>query len=151
MSFPPPPPEQVLSKTRPSVVSKYATYILITGVIIIILAAIDFFIWDPPANYIIGVIFVLFGVFFLIASFAFYAGKSWALTVSGYSNRSWAQTQEVRAFFGLPLTNLGTFQTVPVSAAPPPPPQSLCPTCGQPLTYVQQYNRWYCQNENKYV
>jgi hypothetical protein len=32
--------------------------------------------------------------------------------------------------------------------APPPPP---CPTCNQPLTLVQQYNRWYCDNCQKYV
>jgi sporulation protein YlmC with PRC-barrel domain len=32
-------------------------------------------------------------------------------------------------------------------------PQSkpLCPTCNQPLTYIQQYQRWYCYNEKKYV
>jgi len=29
--------------------------------------------------------------------------------------------------------------------------QTLCPTCGQPLTYIQQYKRWYCYNEKKYV
>ncbi len=29
--------------------------------------------------------------------------------------------------------------------------QPLCPTCNQPLTYVQQYQRWYCYNEKKYV
>jgi sporulation protein YlmC with PRC-barrel domain len=27
----------------------------------------------------------------------------------------------------------------------------LCPTCNQPLTYIQQYQRWYCYNEKKYV
>jgi len=34
---------------------------------------------------------------------------------------------------------------------PPPPPSSLCSTCGRPLTYVQQYQRWYCENCKKYV
>jgi sporulation protein YlmC with PRC-barrel domain len=29
--------------------------------------------------------------------------------------------------------------------------QPLCPTCGKPLTYIQQYKRWYCYNEQKYV
>jgi len=29
--------------------------------------------------------------------------------------------------------------------------QPLCPTCGRPLTYVQQYQRWYCYNDKKYV
>ena len=26
-----------------------------------------------------------------------------------------------------------------------------CPTCGQPLTYIQQYQRWYCYKDKKYV
>jgi len=44
-------------------------------------------------------------------------------------------------------------------AAPPTPVQpvnnpqagQVCPTCGGPLIYVQQYQRWYCQREGKYV
>lgn len=32
-----------------------------------------------------------------------------------------------------------------------PTAQPLCPTCGKPLTYIQQYKRWYCYNEQKYV
>ena len=27
----------------------------------------------------------------------------------------------------------------------------MCPTCGQPLAFIQQYQRWYCYNEKKYV
>jgi hypothetical protein len=27
----------------------------------------------------------------------------------------------------------------------------VCSTCGGPLTYVQQYQRWYCEKERKYV
>ena len=26
-----------------------------------------------------------------------------------------------------------------------------CPTCGGPLRYIQQYQRWYCDREGKYV
>jgi sporulation protein YlmC with PRC-barrel domain len=29
--------------------------------------------------------------------------------------------------------------------------QQLCPTCGKPLTWIPQYQRWYCYNEKKYV
>jgi hypothetical protein len=45
-------------------------------------------------------------------------------------------------------------------AAPPPTPVQpvnnpqagqVCSTCGGPLIYVQQYQRWYCQREGKYV
>lgn len=34
---------------------------------------------------------------------------------------------------------------------PPPPPTSTCPTCGSQLSYIQQYQRWYCHKEQKYV
>lgn len=40
-----------------------------------------------------------------------------------------------------------------ISRAPPPPPVAaaqLCPTCGRPMTFIQQYNRWYCPNCKKY-
>jgi sporulation protein YlmC with PRC-barrel domain len=36
----------------------------------------------------------------------------------------------------------------------PQPQQSqtpTCPTCGGPLTYIQQYQRWYCYKDKKYV
>lgn len=35
---------------------------------------------------------------------------------------------------------------------PPPPPvgTQMCLTCGQPLTFIQQYSRWYCANCKKY-
>ena len=29
--------------------------------------------------------------------------------------------------------------------------ENRCPTCGSPLTYIEQYQRWYCYNEGKYV
>jgi|WetSurMetagenome_2_1015567.scaffolds.fasta_scaffold09908_4 hypothetical protein len=39
------------------------------------------------------------------------------------------------------------------SPTPPPPshPTYTCPTCGGPLTYIQQYNRWYCYADEKYA
>ena len=38
-------------------------------------------------------------------------------------------------------------------AAPPPPPGEamVCPSCGGPLRYIEQYKRWYCDKEQKYV
>jgi sporulation protein YlmC with PRC-barrel domain len=27
----------------------------------------------------------------------------------------------------------------------------VCPTCGEPLTFIPQYNRWYCYKDKKYV
>jgi sporulation protein YlmC with PRC-barrel domain len=29
--------------------------------------------------------------------------------------------------------------------------QPVCPTCKNPLSYIQQYQRWYCYNCKKYV
>jgi sporulation protein YlmC with PRC-barrel domain len=29
--------------------------------------------------------------------------------------------------------------------------QPTCPTCGKPLTWIPQYQRWYCYNDKKYV
>jgi hypothetical protein len=36
---------------------------------------------------------------------------------------------------------------------PPPPPTAapVCPFCGGPLTYIQQYQRWYCYRDQRYV
>lgn len=47
-------------------------------------------------------------------------------------------------------------QTVaqPVQQAQPAQQQStqpLCPTCSRPLTWIPQYQRWYCYNDKKYV
>lgn len=33
---------------------------------------------------------------------------------------------------------------------PPPPVYNYCPICGQPLTFVPQYNRWYCNTCRAY-
>jgi predicted lysophospholipase L1 biosynthesis ABC-type transport system permease subunit len=53
--------------------------------------------------------------------------------------------------FAMPgIFDLSRISRVP---SPPPPPSAeanVCPTCGQPLTFVQQYNRWYCPNCKKY-
>ena len=46
------------------------------------------------------------------------------------------------------------FQRAPGTPAPPPPPgmaAQTCPTCGGPLRYIQQYQRWYCDKEQKYA
>lgn len=41
----------------------------------------------------------------------------------------------------------------PPPPPPPPPPGTAmtCPTCGGPLRYIQQYQRWYCDKEQKYA
>jgi len=39
----------------------------------------------------------------------------------------------------------------PVAAPQPQAQVPRCPTCGQPLEFIQQYNRWYCRTCQKYV
>jgi hypothetical protein len=34
---------------------------------------------------------------------------------------------------------------------PPPPREALCPSCGKDIIFIQQYQRWYCPNEKKYI
>ncbi len=47
-------------------------------------------------------------------------------------------------------------KTMPVATAPPAVTQAIaaptptCPKCGNPLTYVQQYQRWYCPTCKEY-
>jgi hypothetical protein len=49
--------------------------------------------------------------------------------------------------------NLGSI-TPSESAMPPPPPDftaPLCPKCGNPMNYIEQYQKWYCYKDQKYV
>jgi len=54
-----------------------------------------------------------------------------------------------------PFAMPAIFDMSRISSAPPPPPPATatqtCPTCGSPLRYIQQYQRWYCDKEQKYV
>jgi hypothetical protein len=57
----------------------------------------------------------------------------------------------VRAFFG--KVPAGAYET---SVQPPPPPETFqqtpaCPRCGKPLTYIPQYQRWYCYDCQQYA
>jgi hypothetical protein len=47
-------------------------------------------------------------------------------------------------------------QTTSFAQMPPPPPPPnfvppTCPICGGPLSYIQQYQRWYCYKDKKYA
>jgi MFS family permease len=58
---------------------------------------------------------------------------------------------EKRPFAMPTMFNLSQIQRR--APAPPPPPgaATTCPSCGGPLRYIQQYQRWYCDKEQKYV
>jgi len=84
------------------------------------------------ANIFIGyALSVLFGfMFFMVGGY-----------VSGMMERS-------------PFTMPSIFNLSRIRREPPPPPgppAQVCPTCGRPMTFIQQYNRWYCPNCKKYA
>jgi sporulation protein YlmC with PRC-barrel domain len=43
------------------------------------------------------------------------------------------------------------FSVQPMGQQPQQAQTPTCPTCGGPLTYIQQYQRWYCYKDKKYV
>jgi len=49
----------------------------------------------------------------------------------------------------------GSIQSTVVQAEPARQtqgvPSRICPNCGAPLTYIPQYQRWYCYKDGKYV
>jgi sporulation protein YlmC with PRC-barrel domain len=69
------------------------------------------------------------------------------------SDISWDQVQGAGDFVVLKPAQQAA--AAPVTAAQPAaaaqPAQPTCPTCGGPLTYIQQYKRWYCYKDQKYV
>jgi hypothetical protein len=87
---------------------------------------------DPGTVFIAWVISVAFGFIFF--------------TLGGYLSGM----LERRPFAMPSIFNLSQIRR---GAAAPPPPgaANVCPSCGGPLRYIQQYQRWYCDKEQKYV
>jgi len=65
----------------------------------------------------------------------------------------------VKAFFGKGPAGTykppATYQASQEPQVPPPPPQGAaqvpaCSKCGRPLTWIEQYQRWYCYNCQQY-
>ena len=96
---------------------------------------------------------------------AFAVGKTGiALTVENEDgetqNIAWEGIQGAADFIVLkPVQQQSTYQAQPqqtyqAAATPQQQQQSTqptCPTCGRPLTWIPQYQRWYCYNDKKYV
>jgi len=63
-------------------------------------------------------------------------------------------TKAWAAEINLQIKNLKQRQMLETKPPPPPPPPmttiAKCPTCSQPLTFIQQYGRWYCYKCEKY-
>ena len=55
---------------------------------------------------------------------------------------------------GKVLRNVNTALSATRATAPavqPPTPTYPCPVCGSPLTFIEQYQRWYCYNCRRYA
>jgi sporulation protein YlmC with PRC-barrel domain len=84
---------------------------------------------------------------------AFAVGKMGiSLTVEGEDgkilNVPWDEIQGASDFI---ILKPAVQQPQQAAAQPTSQAQPTCPTCGKPLTWIPQYQRWYCYNEKKYV
>ena len=69
-------------------------------------------------------------------------------------NIAWEDVQATSDFIILKPVAQSTYQPQqqPVqTVAQPQSTQPLCSTCNRPLTWIPQYQRWYCYNDKKYV
>ncbi len=95
-----------------------------------------------------------------VKDLAFSVGKTGiSLTVESEDGKSqtipWENVQAAADFIILKpqMTQQTTYQQ-PAQTTNQPQAQTtqpLCPTCGRPLTWIPQYQRWYCYNDKKYV
>jgi sporulation protein YlmC with PRC-barrel domain len=85
---------------------------------------------------------------------AFAVGKMGiSLTVEGENGKiqsvAWDDIQGATDF--IILKPVAESQPQQAAAQPAQHAQPTCPTCGRPLTWIPQYQRWYCYNDKKYV
>jgi sporulation protein YlmC with PRC-barrel domain len=99
-----------------------------------------------------------------VKDLAFSVGKNGiALTVEGENgeiqNVAWEDVQAAADFIILkPVAQAAYTQQTAQATSQPAQTQTAqqstqptCPTCGRPLTWIPQYQRWYCYNDKKYV
>ncbi|MGD6806790.1 MAG: PRC-barrel domain-containing protein [Candidatus Bathyarchaeia archaeon] len=89
-----------------------------------------------------------------VKDLAFAVGKNGiALTVENEAgeiqNIPWEEVQAASDFIILKTAAQSMVQTQ--QAQQQTSTQPLCPTCGKPLTWIPQYQRWYCYNDKKYA
>ena len=69
-------------------------------------------------------------------------------------NVAWEDVQAASDFILLKPQAIQQTTYQPAQSMTQPAQQStqpVCPTCGKPLTWIPQYQRWYCYNDKKYV
>lgn len=52
---------------------------------------------------------------------------------------------------GAPLKQTQTQTSMPPPPPPPQPQMPMCPSCGSPIRYITQYQRWWCDREQRYL
>jgi hypothetical protein len=113
--------------------------------------------------YILGALVITLGSILVMAFGAGLPGGTAVAVIAGiagliFGNLAWRLICEYwvvqfRIYEEIAALNRHMGGTSPQPAAPPPSPAATptCPTCGGPLRYIQQYQRWYCDKEQKYV
>jgi hypothetical protein len=88
---------------------------------------------NPRSVHTWGIVILLLGIFSLVGITTTFGGI--LAIVGGALALSWKPTRE------------------PGPLIPPAPSvaTSFCPACGGPLRYIQEYQRWYCYREQRYV
>jgi sporulation protein YlmC with PRC-barrel domain len=93
-----------------------------------------------------------------VQDIAFTVGKvGMTLIVEGKKGETreiaWEEIQAAGDFVVLkaPTGQTQSFGTQTMGGQPQQTQAPTCPTCGGPLTYIQQYQRWYCYKDKKYV
>jgi hypothetical protein len=87
----------------------------------------------PRSAHTWGIVILLLGIFSLVGITTTLGGL--LAIVGGALALSWNPTREPSA----------PIYPAPSAAA------SFCPTCGNQLRYIQMYQRWYCDREQRYV
>jgi hypothetical protein len=113
--------------------------------------------------YILGALVVTIGSIVLMAFGAGYGGAAVGIILGIimliFGNLAWRILCEYwivqfRIYEEIAALNrhMGGASPQPTAPSPPPSPATpTCSTCGGPLRYIQQYQRWYCDKEQKYV
>ncbi len=71
------------------------------------------------------------------------------LSVSGYMLNSYGKFRKDAEQIARGVST-GIKGAANVSHSIPPPPSDICPNCRHVLTFIEQYNAWYCFNCKEY-
>jgi hypothetical protein len=78
---------------------------------------------------------------FVIAAVGLYAARTsyFALSTAPSYNKSSSHPKSSKA------------SVSPISEEYPPPQVSTCPSCKQTIIFIEQYQKWYCLEEKRYI